>query len=326
MCDSNATTLQTVATSLHAEPDNTTSKPETDNDRINTYEDAEQLLANESPDIVDLVVPPPAHAKLIRAALKPGRLIICQKPFCVSLAEAEAITQAAKDAGTTVIVHENFRFQPWYRQLKRCLDDGLLGQIYQCRFALRPGDGQGDDAYLSRQPVFQTMPRLLIHETGVHFIDLFRWLLGPVSSVYADLRRLNPVIQGEDDGLLILQHATGVRSVFDGNRLVDHVADNTRLTMGELTLEGEKGVISLNGEGKLSFRAMGSQTSQPITIGLPVSEGVFGGGCVEWLIRHAVDAHLGTLAHENTAEDYLEVVRATEAAYESASQAKRIDL
>ena len=317
VCDSNESTLNTVAADIDAQASKHT---------VKTYTNAVTLLNEQHADIVDLVVPPPAHANLIRAALKPGRLIICQKPFCVSYDEARRICDEATAADTTVIIHENFRFQPWYRQIKHCVDTGLLGSLYQCRFALRPGDGQGADAYLARQPVFQTMPRLLIHETGVHFIDLFRWLLGPVTSVYADLRRLNPVIRGEDDGLLILQHANGVRSVFDGNRLVDHVASNTRLTMGELTVEGEKGVITLNGEGQIMFRALGAQTTETIAIEWPVSQDVFGGGCVEWLIQHAVNAYRSQQPYENTAEDYLDVVRATEAAYESARQARRIDL
>ena len=45
------------------------------------------------------------------------------------------------------------------------------------------------NAYLDRQPFFRDYPRLLIYETGVHFIDTFRFLLGEVEEVYANLRR-----------------------------------------------------------------------------------------------------------------------------------------
>ncbi len=61
-----------------------------------------------------------------------------------------------------------------------------------CR--LRPGDGQGPEAYLDRQPYFQTMEKFLIHETGVHWVDTFAYLFGPAQSVYAGLRRVNPAI------------------------------------------------------------------------------------------------------------------------------------
>ena len=79
-----------------------------------------------------------------------------------------------------------------------------LGEVYQITFRLRPGDGQGPEAYLERQPYFQTMERFLVHETAIHFIDVFRFLLGEEpSTVYASLRRLNPAIKGEDAGLML---------------------------------------------------------------------------------------------------------------------------
>ena len=112
------------------------------------YTDADGLL-DADPDILDIVAPPPAHAGLIRQALRAGRTIICQKPFCLSLAEAQAVTAEAKAAGTTIVIHENFRFQPWYRAIKTALDADRIGQVQQITFRLRPGDGQGPEA-----PVF----------------------------------------------------------------------------------------------------------------------------------------------------------------------------
>ena len=285
-----------------------------------------ELLAATRPDIVDIVTPPAAHAPLIREALRPGRTIICQKPFCTSLRQAQTIIAEAAAADSTVIIHENFRFQPWYREIKAFLECGRMGRVYQCRFDLRPGDGRGPNAYLDRQPVFQVMPRLLIHETGVHFIDLFRWLFGDISSVYADLRQLNPAIAGEDAGTLILTHTNGVRSVFDGNRLADHPARQARLTMGEMRIEGEAGTLSLNGDGALSFRAFGETAPVSVPISAPADPGAFGGGCVPALIGHVMDC-LGTGTQpENTAAAYLDVIRVSDAAYRSHADARRVDI
>lgn len=289
------------------------------------HADAASLLA-ENPDIIDIVAPPMAHVSLIRQVLRAGRTIICQKPFCTSLSEAEAITAEAEAAGVIIVIHENFRFQPWHREVKHLLDKGVLGQVYQARFALRPGDGRGPDAYLARQPAFQTMPRLLLHETGVHFVDLFRWLLGAPTSVYADIRRLNPALRGEDEGLLIMDHANGARSIFDGNRLADHVTDNPRRTMGEMVIEGEGGSLRLDGAGRLWVREFGTQTEAAVPLTIPVDEDSFGGGCVAHLIAHVADALRNGLPPENTASDYLQVIRLTEAAYQSATEGQRIEV
>ena len=82
------------------------------------------------------------------------------------------------------------------------------------------------------------MPRLLVHETLVHLIDVFCALFGDVSHVFSDLRRLNPAIKGEDAGVIILSFKNGKRAVIDGNWLVDHAAKNRRLVMGEMWVEG----------------------------------------------------------------------------------------
>lgn len=309
-CDLNAQALQTV-TSAYSLPG---------------YTAAAQMLAQHNPDVVDIVAPPVAHAELIEQMLRPGRLILCQKPFCTSIEQAQQLAARASAHQTTIVIHENFRFQPWHRALKQFLDSDAMGQIFQCRFALRPGDGRGVDAYLDRQPFFQTMPRLLIHETGVHFIDLFRWLLGDVESVYADLRRLNPVIAGEDAGLLVMEHAGGAVSVFDGNRLSDHVADNPRLTMGDLWLEGEQGVVRLDGYGKLHFRRHGSTTAQPLPVSLAVDENAFGGGCVDYLNRSALDAYRTHGQYENAIASYMQVMQISDAAYRSDSTGSKVFL
>ncbi|WP_204114410.1 Gfo/Idh/MocA family protein [Shimia biformata] len=293
---------------------------------VKGYSDAAQMIAETKPDIIDIVAPPPAHDALVRAALEPGRVVICQKPFTTSIAAAEALAMASTSTDTTLIIHENFRFQPWHRAVKSFLQSGQMGEVFQVRFALRPGDGRGPEAYLDRQPAFQTMPRLLIHETGVHFVDLFRWLLGEITHVHADLRQLNPALAGEDAGVLTMTHAGGARSVFDGNRLADHATDNPRRTMGEMEIEGSGGTLRLDGMGALRFRAFGSRDWQDIPVPGPIDETAFGGGCVDLLNRHVVAALRGDAPFENEAAEYLSVMRATEAAYQSNETGCRVAL
>ncbi|MCY0151287.1 Gfo/Idh/MocA family oxidoreductase [Hoeflea alexandrii] len=82
----------------------------------------EQMLEATSPDLLDIIVPPHTHLDTIRVALDHGvKAIICQKPFCASLAEARTAVSLAAKAGVPLIVHENFRFQPWYREMARSL-------------------------------------------------------------------------------------------------------------------------------------------------------------------------------------------------------------
>lgn len=285
----------------------------------------EPMLAATNPDILDIILPPVAHRAAILTALDAGvKTIICQKPFCRDLKEAEGVSLLAEQAGARLIVHENFRFMPWYRAIRKEISAGRIGTPLQAHFRLRPGDGQGPDAYLDRQPYFQQMPQFLVHETGVHWIDTFRFLFGNPSAVYADLRQINPVIQGEDAGFVIFDHPEGVRTLFDGNRHCDHAADNQRRTMGEAFFEGTAGVLTLMGDGRVDFRAHGHLEVEPV---LPPEtwEG-FGGDCVYHLQNHVVRAVLDGDALENEAHDYLQVIRIKDAVYRSAETGQKIAL
>ncbi|WP_417522544.1 Gfo/Idh/MocA family protein [Marinovum sp.] len=289
------------------------------------YDDVAKMLAEVQPDLLDIILPPEAHAATIRLALAAGvKHMICQKPFCRDLDEARAITAEAEAQGAVIVVHENFRFQPWYRRVKTALEAGAVGDLQQVSFRLRPGDGQGPRAYLDRQPYFQQMERFLIHETAVHWVDTFRWLLGNPSHVYADLRRINPAIRGEDAGFVLFDHPGGVRALFDGNRHLDHAADNLRRTMGEALFEGTEAVLSIHGDGAVRLRRHGETAQEDVSP--PDAHDGFGGDCVHALQSHVVSALLGEGPLENTARDYLTVIEIEQAIYASAAEGRKIAL
>jgi predicted dehydrogenase len=289
---------------------------------LQAFDDLGAMLAVTQPDLLDIILPPVAHAATIRTALAAGiKSIICQKPFCQSLAEAQSIAAEADAAGARIVVHENFRFQPWYRRIKAALDDGVIGTLHQMTFRLRPGDGQGPRAYLDRQPYFQKMERFLIHETAVHWVDTFRYLLGNPLSVYADLRQINPAIAGEDAGYVLFEHPGGVRALFDGNRHLDHAADNLRRTMGEALIEGTTGTLRLHGDGSVGHRRFGEMAET--VIAPAVDWPGFGGDCVHALQMHVVSGLLEGTPLENLARDYLAVIRSEDAIYASADDGQK---
>jgi predicted dehydrogenase len=285
---------------------------------IAVHDRAEAMLAPGAFDIIDIATPPATHAGLIRQALAAGpRMVICQKPFCGTVEAAVRATEAAEAAGIPLAVHENVRFQPWYRRIRRELDAGTLGRLYRVAMRFRPGDGQGQDAYLDRQPYFREMPRFLIHETGIHWIDTFRFLLGEPVSLYADLHRINPGIAGEDAGTVLLRFPDGVRAVFDANRAADHQAANRRHTMGDLLAEGSAGTLRLDGYGCLRLRRFGDEDETTVDQWPPDG---FGAGCVRAFQQHILDHLLHGRTLETGARQYLANLAIEAAVYESASR------
>ena len=135
---------------------------------------------------------------------------------------------------------------------------------------------------------------------------------------------MNPAVTGEDAGHAIFDHPGNVRAVFDGNRHLDHAADNRRRTMGEGLFEGTAGTITLLGDGSVHLRSFGRNDAQQILP--PDTWDGFGGDCVHALQSHVVSGLLNGTPMENEARDYLTVVRVQEALYRSAHEGRKITL
>lgn len=282
---------------------------------VKCYPDVSAMLEAERPDFLDIITPPDSHLRICREATIRGIPIICQKPLAPTLEEARALVEDAKVRGVRLMVHENFRFQPWYRAAKHVIDSGLIGsRLHGLTFRSRPGDGSGPDAYLQRQPYFRTMPRLLVHETGVHFIDTFRYLAGEVGRVFALLRRLNPVIAGEDSGILLFEFESGAVGIWDANRWNESTAEDPRYTFGEFLLEGDGGSLRLDHDGGLFLKPMGGPEKPYL---YSHERKGFGGDCVYHAQRHFID-HLRTgQPFETEGAAYLRNLEIEEAFYES---------
>ncbi|MEQ1825667.1 MAG: cyclase family protein [Pirellula sp.] len=298
----------------------------------------DQALERHDLDFVDIATTPHGRLDLIKQVLKRKLPIICQKPLANSFSESIAIMDLAQANECPFMVHENFRFQPWYREIKRILESGVVGRrLHTIHMRTRTGDGWGEDAYLGRQPYFRQMPRLLIHETGVHFVDTFRYLAGEIVECFADVRRLNHCIQGEDAGVLQFVFENGARGMWDANRYNEPQilkmfvstskgmpnSFNPRYTFGELLVEADGGSIWLDADGTLTIKQLGKE---PIQHEYCHSREGFGGDCVYATQQHFMQVLDGTVACETSCDEYRKTLRVVESLYESAVLRKPMSL
>ena len=282
----------------------------------NVYTDVATMLDATKPDFLDIITPPTSHLPLVRLAAEHGIAVLCQKPLAPTLAEAEALVEVAEKAPLRLMVHENFRFQPWHREIKRQLESGVIGQLQSLTIRTRLGDGWQDDAYLARQPYFRTMPRLLIFETGVHFLDLMRFFGGELSRVSAWLHQRNPDIAGEDSGLVIAELARGARATWDADRYAEPLdTHDPRLTFGEFLLEGSSGRLRLETSGRLTRKVLGQPEEE---ISYPWEPRGFAGDSVHATLTHFLDALNSSSPFETEGRDYLTTLTTQEAVYRAA--------
>ncbi|MEO1011924.1 MAG: Gfo/Idh/MocA family oxidoreductase [Bacteroidota bacterium] len=279
------------------------------------YDDFSEMLQKENPDFVDIITPPETHTQFCIQAFAQGVAVICQKPLAPTYEEAAALAKAAGEAGIRMMVHENFRFQPWHREIKKLLDKQVIGdRIHTINLRMRMGDGWPEDAYMDRQPYFREMERLLIYETGVHFIDVFRYLLGDISKVYGKLKRLNTNIRGEDFAWVQFEFNNGTLGFLDANRYNESTCQDPRFTFGTVLLEGNAGSIRLYEDGKITVQELGGkEIHHPYYF----EHKNFAGDCVFFTQAHFVAQLRSGDSFETDVEGYLKNIAVLEKVYES---------
>jgi predicted dehydrogenase len=287
------------------------------------YSDAAEMLDAERPDFIDVITPPATHRDICRLAGERGVHVLCQKALALTFEDAVTLVGDAERAGIRLMVHDNFRFQPWHRELRRLLDLDTIGPVHAIACRTRMGDGWGADAYLDRQPYFRTMPKLLVFETGVHFVDVFRYLVGEVRQVYATLRRRNPVIAGEDAGVMLFEFQSGATGVWDASRYNESRERDPRYTFGEFLVEGSGGSLRVDERGRIVVHPLGGT---PRDHSYAHERKGFAGDCCYKAIQHFADRLLDGTAFETSGRDYLRTLAVQEALYASAAtgQAVRI--
>jgi D-apiose dehydrogenase len=287
------------------------------------YTNVIEMLEAEKPDFVDIVTPPASHLELIKIISKFGIPMTCQKPLAPNFEESELIANILESKKVRFMVHENFRFQPWHRELKKLLDTDTIGKPHNFYFQTRMGDGYGADAYLSRQPYFRDYKRLLVYETGIHFIDTFRFLAGEITEVYAKMRKLNPVIKGEDTVMMLFNFENGAWATWDASRYNEAVLPNKRYTFGTFLIEGSAGSLRLDLEGKITVQKLGKNSYEhqynPSTKG-------FAGDCCHQTQHHFIQCLIKNEPFETSINDYMKSLKIQELVYQSASEGKSMTL
>ena len=136
-----------------------------------------------------------------------------------TLAESEALVRRV-EGKMRFMVHENWRFRPWYRELRRWIDDRLLGDVLVARMAtISSGflpDAAGRRPALERQPFMAHESRLMIAEVLIHHLDTMRYLCGELRVIGARTARTLPDVRGETLADIFMETATGASVTVTG--------------------------------------------------------------------------------------------------------------
>lgn len=173
------------------------------------YDTWRELLADPEIEVLDIAVPPAVQQEVVREAVRyAGRIrgILAQKPLAMNYREARETVRLCAEAGITLAVNQNMRYDQSMRALKTLLARGDLGEPVLATIEMR--------AIPHWQQWLRGYDRLTLLNMSIHHLDAFRFLFGDPESVYASARTDPRTGFAHRDGiaLYILEYAGGLRA------------------------------------------------------------------------------------------------------------------
>jgi predicted dehydrogenase len=129
------------------------------------------------PDAVVVATPESAHRVAVEAALRCGADVLCEKPLATTLEDADAMIDAAEDAGRRLAAAHTLRFDPRYRAVRARVSSGELGELLSIGTRRWMTRSEGE-LYAGRTTLALCL--------GVHDIDIIRWIGGEIVRVHAE--------------------------------------------------------------------------------------------------------------------------------------------
>lgn len=209
-------------------------------------DDPRRILDDPKIDCVSICTPTGLHYDAVRAALKAGKHVLCDKPLAADEASALELARIAREAGVTAQVSFQQRCYTGPMRAKQLVDEGRLGRPISFRACLLHAGAVDADKPIGWR--FDPAGGGVLFDLGSHVLDLMRWLLGDYGAVSAVEKTLypqrpdrqgNPVDIFTDDAVwLLARMRSGALGTIEASKLATGTTDELRFE-----LHGDRGAI-----------------------------------------------------------------------------------
>lgn len=289
--------------------------------------DAAELVARDDVDAVAICTPNAAHREQVLLALAHGKHVFCEKPLGLTLAEAEEMAAAARASGRVHMVAFTYRYLHGVAELRRRVRAGEVGEPHLFRAHHEFWDGLRPGATIGWRELQGPAGGGVLWDSGSHFFDLARFLLGPVAAVQATTQTLpreaveqatgrRLAVETDDLAMSWLRFASGARGQWHASRITPPRTDN------HVQVIGSDGALeALLSRGRLDrLRALAPGEREWRELPLPAEAAAGGSHALTRMMGAFVAACGAGVAGEldATFEDGLAVQRLLDAAAASA--------
>ena len=180
------------------------------------FTDYKQMLAEDDIEMVTITAPNYLHAQMTIDIANAGKHVLCEKPLCMTLEEADLMIEICKKKGVLLMYAEELFFTPKYVKAKEMADQGAFGKVYmvkQCEKHFGPHAPWFWDVELSGGGVLMDL--------GCHGIAFCYWFLDrpEIKSVYCQMATHvhSDKTKGEDNSICILEFADGAVGIIENS-------------------------------------------------------------------------------------------------------------
>jgi len=290
------------------------------------YTDYREMLTRDDIHGVVLCLPNYLHCQATIDAAAAGKHILCEKPMCMNLREADTMIAACAQAGVTFMYAEELCFAPKYVRAKQLADEGALGRVYLVK--------QSEKHFGPHADWFWDVNKSgggVLFDMGCHGIEFARWVLGRprATSVYAHCATYvhGERTRGEDTAVLIIEFENNAMGLIEESWARQGGMDDRAEIYGS---EGVTYADLLHGNALETYSARGygyAVEKAASTQGWTFTsfEELWNYGFPQEL-QHFVDCIRNGTQPSVTAEDGRAVLEIIQAAYASAGIHSRITL
>lgn len=181
-----------------------------------TLTDWQQVVNSEDIHIVDIAVPNALHGPIAIAAARAGKIVLCEKPLAMSLAEAGSMADAAKHVPN--LVWFNYRRVPAVAYAKRLIDEGVLGEIFHYRATYLNQSGNDPAKTSGWRYQRKDAGSGVTGDLLSHAIDLGLYLNGRITELNAMTHTFAAGRDVDDAAFLMVRFANGSIGSFEASR------------------------------------------------------------------------------------------------------------
>ena len=225
----------------------------------NGFSDWREMLQGDL-DLVCVTTPTWLHEEMVSGVLQSGKSVLCEKPFALTVDEAERMTALAGASPGMALIDHQLRFHPSVRSMKQMIDGGDIGKVYEMRAVVNLATRNRIDQPWSWWSDASRGGGAL-RAIGSHLIDLNRFLIGEISDVCCNLSTSIPQrpdssspgrtlpVTSDDSFAMFMKF--GPSSVALGSSSLMHVTTVGAYTWFSLEVVGSLKTIRLDGAGRL---------------------------------------------------------------------------